>query len=176
MKIEAKHLELGDKIGKIAILTGFFLFLFQAFFPPTALGIIWAVFGIVTIIAYALKLFLTKGENILNLLVIFGGIGYLFIYALVFVILGANLVLAITLMVVTILLLALLVFELVTKKGLAKYEKYITYLMVFLFGIFIASGWGGVFGIIGVILVALGFVLLVAVIYFKGTSSSEQAE
>ncbi|MHA1111184.1 MAG: hypothetical protein ACTSR4_08865 [Candidatus Hodarchaeales archaeon] len=171
MKIEAKHLDLGEKIGKIAILTGFFLFLFQGFFPPTALGIIWATFGIITIVAYALKLFLTKGENILNLIVIFGGIGYLFLYALVFVILGVNLALTITLMVVTILLLALLVFELVTKKDLDKYEKYITYLMVFLFGLFMAFGWDGAFGIIGVIFVALGFVLLVAVLYFKGTAS-----
>jgi hypothetical protein len=172
MKIEAKQLDLGEMIGKIAILTGFFLFLFQGFFGG-AWGIILSIFGIVAIVAYALKIFLKKGDNILNLLIIFGGIGYLFVYALIFVVLSANLALSITLMIVSILLLAFLIFEYITKKGLEKYEKYITYLMIFLFGIFIASGWGGVFGIIGIILVALGFVLLVAVIYFKGTPTSE---
>jgi hypothetical protein len=172
MKIEAKQLDLGEMIGKIAILTGFFLFLFQGFFGG-AWGIILAIFGIIAIVAYALKLFLTKGENILNLLIIFGGLGYIFIYALIFVVLGANLALSVTLMVLSILLLGFLVFELVTKKTLDKYEKYISYLMIFLFGIFVASGWGGVFGIIGVILVALGFALLVAVMYFRGSTSSE---
>lgn len=41
--------------------------------------------------------------------------------------------------------------------------------MVFLFGFLIASTWGGVFGIIAIILVALGFVLLAAVLYFRGS-------
>jgi hypothetical protein len=172
MKIEAKHLDLGDKIGKIALLTGMFLYVFQGFFGG-AWGIILAAFGVVTVIAYALKLFLTKGENILNLLVIFGGIGYIFLRALILVVVSANLALAITLMIVSILLLAGLMYELITKKGLDSYEKYITGLMIFLFGMFIASGWAGPFGIIGIILVALGFVLLVAVIYFRGTASSE---
>ena len=76
-------------------------------------------------------------------------------------------------MIIAILLLALLIFELVTKKGLEKYEKYITYFMLFLFGLFVADSWGGPFGIIGVILVALGFALLVAVLYFRGSTSSE---
>ena len=108
----------------------------------------------------------------MNLLVIFGGIGYLFVVALASVVIAAG-ALNITLMIITILLLALLIFELVTKKGLEKYEKYITYFMLFLFGIFVAGGWARAFGIIGVILVALGFVLLVAVLYFRGTTSSE---
>ena len=179
MKIEAKHLDLGEKIGKIAILTGFFLYFFQVFllknFLPAnifAMGIVVAIFGIVTVVAYALKLFLSKGEKILNLLVIFGGVVYLFLVALSGVIFAAD-ALNITLMIITILLLALLIFELVTKKNLAKYEKYITYFMIFLFGMFIASGWGGAFGITAIIIIAVGFALLVAVLYFKGTSSSE---
>lgn len=172
MKIEAKQLDLGEMIGKIAILTGFFLFFFQQFVPNNVFGIIIAALGMVIIIAYALKLFLSKGENILNLLIIFGGVVYLFLLALIGVINAAN-ALNITLMIITILLLALLIFEFITKKGLEKYEKYIHYFMIFLFGIFIGGGWGGAFGIIGVILVAVGFALLVAVLYFRGTTSSE---
>ncbi len=166
MKIEAKHLDLGEMIGKIAILTGFFLFLFQGFFLG-AWGITLSVFGVVTIVAYALKLFLKKGENILNLIVIFGGTGYIFLYALIQVVAVSNLALSITLMIVSVLLLVFLVFEFITKKGLDKYEKFINYFMLFLFGIFVAATWGGAFGIIGVILVGLGFVLLVAVLYFR---------
>lgn len=114
MKIEAKHLDLGEKIGKIAILTGFFLFFFQVFLLGTilgtlfAMGIIVAAFGIITIVAYALKLFLSKGEKILNLLIIFGGIGYLFLFALNSVFSGVN-ALNITLMIITILILALFI-------------------------------------------------------------------
>jgi len=169
MKIEAKHLDLGEMIGKIAILTGFFLYVFQGFFGG-AWGIILSIFGVVTIIAYALKLFLKKAENIMNLLVIFGGVGYLFILALFGVIVAAN-ALNITLMIVSVLFLVYLVYEFIVKKGLDAYEKFIDYAMLFLFGLFVAGGWGGAFGIIGVILVGLGFVLLVAVLYFKDTAS-----
>ena len=171
MKLEAKHLDLGEIIGRIAILVGFFLYLFQGFFGG-AWGIILAIFGIVTVIAYALTLFLKKGTKILNLLVIFGGVGYLFVYALIFVVAGVNLALAITLMIVSGLFLVYLVYEFIMKKGLDNYDKYIDYAMLFLFGFFVAGGWNGVFGIIGIILAGLGFVLLVAVMYFRGTPSS----
>jgi hypothetical protein len=171
MKIEAKHLDLGEMIGRIAILVGFFLYVFQGFFGG-AWGIVLAIFGVVTIVAYALSLFLKKGTKILNLLVIFGGVGYLFIYALIFVVAGFNLALAITLMIVSGLFLVYLVYEFIMKKGLDHYEKYIDYAMLFLFGLFVAGGWNSVFGIIGVILAGLGFLLLVAVLYFRGTTSS----
>ena len=121
-------------------------------------------------------MWLRKAENIMNLLIIFGGVGYLFVYALEQVVSISNLALSITLMIVSGLFLAYLVFELIMKKSLDAYEKYIDYAMLFLFGLFVAGGWGIlpiVFGIIGVILAGLGFLLLVAVLYFRGTTKNE---
>ncbi|MBN2155290.1 MAG: hypothetical protein JW776_04555 [Candidatus Lokiarchaeota archaeon] len=183
MKIEEKQLVLGEKIAKIAIFAGIFLWMFQVVFSGTSgtsFGVfilIAGIFGMVTILAYVLKMFLNKGEAILKLMVIFGGIGFLFLVALAYLILGIAYMTTITMMILAFLILAGLVYE-AFKKNLDKYEKFIPGLVVFIFGFSIGffSGWTGVFSIIGVILLALGVALYLTVFYFKGTASTKTAE
>ncbi len=184
MKIEEKQLQLGEKIAKIAIFGGMFMYLLGIIFSAgtTSFGLfrfIAAIFGLIAIGAFSLKLFLNKGESIVKHFIIFGGIGYIFFISLAYVINGSNYSSTITVMVLSFLVLAGLVYESV-EKNLEKYDKFIPGLIVFFYGFFIGlsfsrtfGSWSFIFPIIAVILMALGVAIYIAVYYFQGMKSSE---
>lgn len=178
MKIEAKQLVLGEKIAKIAILGGLFLWFLQATFTTSAFTIVTFIFAMITVAAFIIKMFWDKYGSILNMIVIFGGLLYLFFVALgiVIVAVGAG---SLTFLILSILLIAGLVYETVVKKNLDAYKKFIDGFMVFVYGFSTLFTFPGIgrfgLGLVAILVIGLGVILYCAVTYFnmKGTASSE---
>jgi len=182
MKIEEKHLVLGEKIGKIAILAGLFLWFLQVTFNAGALTIVTFIFAMITLAAFIIKMFWDKYESILNMIIFIGGLLYLFFVALGNIIANAGLAGSIILLILSILLLAGLVTEIVLKKNLDDYQKFLNGFMVFIYGfstVFVLAGVSNFgLGIVAIIIIALGVVLFCAATYFKmrGVSSRSSSE